>query len=85
MEITNNERNQRFEVLAGDYLAELVYRIRAGKMYLMHTWVPPELEGQGIASALAEFALNYAKDHGQEVVVYCPFVKAYIQKHPEWQ
>ncbi|MEM1407108.1 MAG: N-acetyltransferase [Bacteroidota bacterium] len=54
MEITNNQRNQKFEVLAGDYLAELVYRMRVGKMYLMHTWVPPELEGQEIASALAD-------------------------------
>ncbi|MEM6359160.1 MAG: GNAT family N-acetyltransferase [Bacteroidota bacterium] len=61
MEIINKQRNQRFE---GNHLAELVYKIRGDKMYLMHTWVPPELEGQGIASALAEFALNYAKDKG---------------------
>jgi len=51
----------------------------------MHTWVPQELEGRGIASALAEFALNYAKENELQTVVYCPFVKAYIQKHPEWQ
>jgi predicted GNAT family acetyltransferase len=47
--------------------------------------VPRELEGRGIASRLIGHALGEAKARGLKVVPQCPFVAAYIQKHPEWQ
>lgn len=85
LKITNNQRNQRFEIIVGDHMAELVYRLRNDKIFLMHTWVPSALEGNGIASAMAEYALNYAKTNELQTVVYCPFVKSYIAKHKKWQ
>ena len=84
MTVTNNERRQQFEVRSGDYLAELQYRIREGKMYFLHTGVPKPLAGQGIASKLAKTALTYANEHKYEIVVYCPFVKGYLERHPEY-
>lgn len=84
MEIVNNERQQQFEILINDQKAELVYRLRGNRFYLLHTFVPKELTGQGIASKLASTALNYAKDNGHKLAVLCPFVAAYVKKHPEW-
>ena len=61
-EVVNNTENQQFEIFYEGHKAELVYRLRDGNIYLMHTGVPKELEGKGIASALAEYALNYGKE-----------------------
>ena len=84
IEILNNERQHQFEIKIGDYKAELVYRLRKNSLYLLHTFVPEELQHQGLATKLAEHALNYAKANGHLLVVYCPFVAAYVKEHPEW-
>jgi predicted GNAT family acetyltransferase len=62
----------------------LAYSDREGKLYLIHTEVPKQLEGHGYAGALAKTALEYAKEQGLEVVPFCPFVRAYLQRHPEY-
>jgi uncharacterized protein len=49
-----------------------------------HTEVPPALEGHGIGSALVRGALDAARAQGLKVVAKCPFVSAYIAKHPEF-
>ena len=51
---------------------------------LIHTEVPAELAGRGLASRLARTALNLARDRGVKVVVRCPFVTEYIARHPEY-
>ena len=83
--IVNNEKEQQFQVRADGELASLEYRFYKGDIALMHTEVPDQLGGRGIASALAEFALIYARDHKMPVIVYCPFVAGYLKKHPEYQ
>jgi predicted GNAT family acetyltransferase len=65
--------------------AELVYKREDNKIFLMHTWVPESLEGQGIGTALAEYALHYALDNQLRLIVICPFVRAYISKNPDWR
>ncbi|MEM6376926.1 MAG: GNAT family N-acetyltransferase [Bacteroidota bacterium] len=84
MEVTNNTRMKQFEVRMDDHKAELVYRLRKKTLFLMHTYVPEELRGKGIATALATTALEYAKGKGYKIAVLCPFVGAYVKKQPEW-
>ena len=50
----------------------------------MHTKVPEELSGKGIASFLAKNALEYAKVNGYKINVMCPFVSRYVKKNHEW-
>lgn len=83
--IFNNKERQQFQVLIDGELASLEYRLHEGKIVLMHTEVPESLGGRGIGTALAEFALNYARANGLPVIVYCPFVAAYLKRHPEQQ
>jgi predicted GNAT family acetyltransferase len=49
----------------------------------MHTEVPVSMRGKGIASVLAEYAFQFAKENNRKVMVYCPFVAAYLKRHPE--
>jgi predicted GNAT family acetyltransferase len=83
--VKNNLAENRFEVTLGDKLGMIIYR-KEGSVYIMiHTEVPGEYEGQGIADHLAHEALEQVKaEHGQ-VVPLCPFVRAYIRRHPEYQ
>jgi len=83
--VIHSSEKLRFEVHLEDHIAELVYRLRDDKIYLMHTGVPEALSNRGIATALAETALRYAVKSGLKLVVYCPFVKAYMEKHPNWR
>jgi len=85
IEVINNTERLRFEVHQDGHIAELVYRLREGKIYLMHTGVPDALSNKGIATALAKTALKHSMNSGLELVVYCPFVKAYMERHPNWK
>ena len=65
-------------------LAVLQYRFYKNDIALMHTEVPEKLSGKGLASALAKYALEWAKNNNKKVMVYCPFVASYLKKHPEY-
>lgn len=83
--IKNNEASQRFEVLLddGEY-AFIDYRWYKKDLALMHTVVPEDKQNMGIASQLAKYALEYAKAKKLKIMVYCPYVAAYLKKHPEY-
>lgn len=83
LQIINNEEQQQFEYRAEDNLATLTYKFYKKDIAFMHTNVPESLAGKGIASALAASAFEYAKKINRKVMVYCPFVAAYLRKHPE--
>lgn len=86
VEVVNNEKESRFEASALDGLAYLTYReMRDGTLILVHTEVPAELAGRGLASRLARTALDLARSRGVKVIVRCPFVTEYIARHREYQ
>lgn len=82
--VINNEKQLQFEVHTEGETAFLIYRFFKGDIALMHTGVPDKISGKGVASALAHYGLEWAKEHGKKVLVYCPFVAAYLKRHPEY-
>jgi predicted GNAT family acetyltransferase len=82
--VTNNDVQQQFEVHADGEMAVLQYRFQDDLIWLMHTEVPKKLEGRGLASALAHFGLEWAKENNKKVKVLCPFVAMYLKRHPEY-
>jgi predicted GNAT family acetyltransferase len=81
--VSNNEAAHRFEIRLPEGVAVLQYRYDAsGKIVLVHTEVPVALRRQGIATRLAEGALEFARDHHLEVIPVCPFVVAFLKTHP---
>ena len=81
--IRDNAERSRFEVRVDGHLARADYVIDGDVITFTHTIVPPVLEGRGIASRLIRHALTEARARGLRVVPQCPFVAAYIRKHPE--
>ena len=82
--ITNNPEEQRYELWIGEQVAYLAYEEKGTQITYLHTEVPEELEGQGIGSQLARFALDDARSQKHTVVSHCPFVTAYLHRHHEY-
>lgn len=83
--VTNNPRLNRFEILLEEGVyAFLEYHFHKGHMAIVHTEVPEKYKGKGIAGRLAREAFEYARRTGVQVKIYCPFVKTWIEKHPEF-
>jgi predicted GNAT family acetyltransferase len=74
----------RFEVDRDGQVAYLEYTLTGNVLGLLHTEVPEKLRGLGIASTLAETALQYALKNKLKVDVICPSVLDYLSKHPEF-
>jgi predicted GNAT family acetyltransferase len=73
----------RYEARVGDALLGFVeYRLLTGRITLIHTEVLPAAEGQGVGGRLARFVLEDARSRGLRVRPLCPFIAAWIQRHP---
>ena len=83
-DIIDNKEGGRFELRAGGGVAFSEYSFADGVLTVKHTEVPQELEGQGIGSQLARGVLEQARARGLKVVARCPFVNAYMKRHPEY-
>jgi hypothetical protein len=85
IEVIHNPAASRFEVQLDGEIAMVEYMLHGSNISFTHTEVPPAHEGKGIANQMAQTALNYARDHQLRVNAVCPFIKLYIQRHPEYQ
>lgn len=85
MQVTRNDEKNRYEATEnGEVLGFADFRPVGNAVMLPHTEVSPQHEGQGVGSALAEFALNDVKAQGKQVVPMCPFIASYIREHPQY-
>jgi predicted GNAT family acetyltransferase len=82
--IRDNPQRSRFELDAEGHVAFSEYKRTGDVLTIMHTEVPPALNGKGIGSALARGLLDIARAQNLKVRPLCPFVKGYIAKHPEY-
>ena len=80
--IVNNTERHQFELRDGEHTSRLVYRIDGDVIDLLHTEVPKALAGRGIANELARAALEFAAINDLLVRPTCPFVRAYLRRHP---
>ncbi len=74
----------RYEAhLDGELAGVLEYKVKRGRIALIHTEVLPVHEGRGVGSALVRFALDDARRRELRVIATCPYVKDYLTRHPE--
>jgi predicted GNAT family acetyltransferase len=59
------------------------YRILPGALEILHTEVPRELEGRGLASRIAALVIGEVRRRRLRLIPLCPFFGAYLKKHPE--
>lgn len=84
-QLIDNEVAKQYEFHIDGFIPRIEYIKVVGKIFLTHTEVPVELEGKGIGSALVRQVLEEVDKHDLVIVPTCPFVAAYIKRHPEWK
>jgi uncharacterized protein len=82
--VRDNVAQHRFELEVDGHTACLYYQLEPGVITLVHTEVPEALGGRGVGSTLVRGALDAIRAKGLKVIAKCPFVAAYMGKHPEF-
>lgn len=69
-----------------DNLALLEYQVSEesdGTVYnLVHTYVPPDMRGRGIATRLIKHACAFARENNYKIIPTCSYVPVYLAKNP---
>jgi predicted GNAT family acetyltransferase len=84
VQVQRNQSEEQFEAVVGGDKAVLTYAEQNGKLYVLHTEVPEAMEGHGIGSALVRAAMEYARGQDVKVVPFCPFARAWLKRHHEF-
>jgi predicted GNAT family acetyltransferase len=85
-QVRDNPDRARYEIwVDGKQAGFTQYTLHSEQADFTHTEVAEEYEGQGLASQLIGDALDDARRRGWDVLPYCPFVRDYIAKHPEYR
>lgn len=83
--VTRHSDPTRFEITIGDHTAaHLEFVDHEVARVFFHTDVREEFAGHGVGGALVQRSLEITRDEGLRVVAFCPFVKQYINRNPEW-
>lgn len=82
--VRDNTERHRFELDADGHIAFSNYKRDGATITILHTEVPKQLNGKGIGSALVRGLLDIVRAQDLTVKPLCPFVAAYIAKHPQY-
>lgn len=80
-DVRHNEHDRQFELRAGKGLAFVTYDRDEGDLTLIHTEVPPEAEGKGLAAKVVAAALAWAREEQLRVIPQCAYVAGYVRRH----
>lgn len=84
-DVTHNSAAGQFELRTAAGTSLLKYVPSGDRLDLVHTEVPVADQGKGYGEAVVRAALEHARAERLLVVPSCPFVKAYLAKHPEYK
>lgn len=84
-EVTRNDANNRYEISQENKVVGFAeFQSVGNAVMLPHTAVDEGHEGEGLGSQLVKYALDDIRTQGKQVMPTCPFVAAYIKRHPEY-
>ncbi len=82
-DVVDNRAANRYELNIDGQIAVVEYERTPRSIVLRHTEVPPALRGRHLGDVLVTGALARARSEGLQIVVVCPFIRAFLQKHPD--
>jgi uncharacterized protein len=83
-DIAHDALRRRFETRVDGEHCTLDYDRRGRTLTITHVNVPDPVGGRGIAAALTETALAYARANGLRVIAQCPYAAHYVREHAQW-
>ncbi|MFI7001651.1 GNAT family N-acetyltransferase [Nocardia sp. NPDC050175] len=83
--VVRNDEKNRYEVFYGGDLAGFAeYEERDDETVFIHTEIDGAFSGKGLGSTLAKHAVEDVIARGRVIRPLCPFIKAYLEKHPQY-
>jgi uncharacterized protein len=84
-EVRDNPAAEQWELLVDGELAVFAaYHDHGNRRTFTHTETRDGFEGKGLASQLAKVAIEDAQARGLEINPVCPFVRGWLDRHPEY-
>lgn len=84
-EVVNRPDDKRYEIRADGELAGFAdYILTPDMITFTHTEIDQSFEGKGMGSVLTREALDDVRERGLTVLPVCPFVKGWIERHPDY-
>jgi len=84
LDVVDVPEQRRYEVRSGSrVVGHTRYALQGASIALLHTEVDPSEEGKGVGSRLAAAVLADVTSRGLSVVVRCPFIGAFVRRHPQ--
>jgi predicted GNAT family acetyltransferase len=85
LEVKNDEKAGKFYATVEGQEARIEYK-KSGEVYdLLHTFVPENLRGHGVAEQLVTGALEQIQGQGAKFVPSCPYIQGFLKSHPQYQ
>jgi len=82
--VRDNSVAERYEaVRGGEVVGIMIYERSRRRIELVHTVTDPAHRGEGVASVLVRTVLAEARAASLSVLVICPFLESWLQRHPE--
>lgn len=76
----------RYVIRIDGHEAEMTYtRVGTSQIIIDHTGVPDALRGRSLGPALVRRGVEDARAEGIKIIPLCPFAKAQIARHEDWQ
>lgn len=86
IDVQHDAQEQRYYAVLEGHESEVAYAEEGdGSRNFHHTFVPPELRGQGVAEKIVRHALDDTRKQGLRYTASCPFVVAFLERHPEYR
>lgn len=85
LQVIDSHERRRYEIVReSTVLGYAAYQKTEQLVVFTHTEVDPSLEGQGIGGELVRGALDHVRTLGLRVLPICPFVHAWMARHPDY-
>jgi predicted GNAT family acetyltransferase len=83
--IRDDRAAHRYELQVGDEIAGYAeYVLSPTTIVFTHTVVEEAWNGRGLGTRLARHVLDDARERGLGVRPKCPFIRSFIDEHPEF-
>lgn len=82
-EIVDQTDTERFVLEADGSVAELDYELDGNRLVLIHTRVPDELGGRGIAGQLVAASVARARRDSLTIAPWCPYARRWLGQHAD--
>ena len=83
--VTDAPDADRYEIREGERLLGIAaYHRRGDVLVFTHTEVNPDAGRSGLGGTLVRAALDDVRAKGEKVVAQCPFVRGWLERHPDY-